>query len=340
MGTAIGDLITTETIDLPSLANKTIAIDAHNILYQFLSSIRGPDGRPLMNSEGQVTSHIAGLLYRTSNLVEAGIKPVFVFDGPPSELKRKTLDKRHEIRTAAKKEMEDAIEAGDLEKARMMGARSVSLNKEMIVEAQEALHHLGFPVIQAKQEGEAQAAQLVEKKLAYAVCTQDYDALLFGAPFVIRNMAITGKRKLPYRNAYVNVEPEKVTLDSVLNELHVSRQQLIWIGMLIGTDFNDKIPMVGPKKALKAVAKKKSFQEVLDELKTTVDYNPEEVEDLFMHPVVNDIKEIPKASLNRENALAYFCDRHGFDPTRVTNALNKIEKKPEDNKQSTLGKWG
>ena len=125
MGTAIGDLITTETIDLASLANKTIAIYAHNILYQFLSSIRGPDGRPLMNSEGQVTSHIAGLLYRTSNLVEAGIKPVFVFDGPPSELKRKTLDKRHAIRTQAKKEMEDAIEAGDLEKARMMGARSV-----------------------------------------------------------------------------------------------------------------------------------------------------------------------------------------------------------------------
>jgi flap endonuclease-1 len=293
-----------------------------------------------MNSEGQVTSHIAGLLYRTSNLVEAGIKPVFVFDGPPSELKRKTLDKRHAIRTQAKKEMEDAIEAGDLEKARMLGARSVSLNKEMIEEAKVALHHLGFPIIQAKQEGEAQAAQLVGKKLAHAVCTQDYDALLFGAPLVIRNMAITGKRKLPYRNAYVNVEPEKVALDAVLNELHVSRQQLIWIGMLIGTDFNDKIPLVGPKKALKAVSRKKSFQEVLTELKTTVDYDPAEVEDLFMHPVVHDITEIPLAKMNRENALAYYCDTHGFDQTRVTNALNKIEKKPEDNKQSTLGKWG
>jgi flap endonuclease-1 len=340
MGTAIGDLITTETIDLSSLANKVIAIDAHNILYQFLSSIRGPDGRPLMNSEGQVTSHIAGLLYRTSNLVEAGIKPVFVFDGPPSELKRKTLDKRHAIRTAAKKEMEDAIEAGDLEKARMMGARSVSLNREMIAEAQEALSYLGFPVIQAKQEGEAQAGQLVNQKLAYAVCTQDYDSLLFGTSITIRNMAITGKRKIPYRNAYVNVEPEKMELGTVLNELHISRQQLIWIGMLIGTDFNDKIPMVGPKKALKAVAKKKSFQEVLDELKATVEYDPEEVEDLFTNPVVNEIHSLPNAQMDREKALAYYCDRHGFDTTRVTNALNKIAKKPEDEKQSTLGKWG
>lgn len=340
MGTAIGDLISTEVIDLSSLANKTIAIDAHNILYQFLSSIRGPDGRPLMNSEGQVTSHIAGLLYRTSNLVEAGIKPIFVFDGPPSELKRKTLDKRHAIRTQAKKEMEDAIEAGDLEKARSMGARSVSLNKEMIVEAQEALEYLGFPVIQAKQEGEAQAGQLVNQKLAYAVCTQDYDSLLFGTPITIRNMAITGKRKLPYRNAYVNVEPEKMELEKVLHELKITRKQLVWIGMLIGTDFNEKIPLVGPKKAMKAVVDKKNFKDVLKELKAEVDYDPEEVEELFMHPVVNEIHSLPKSQMDREKALAYYCDRHGFDQTRVTNALNKIEKKPEDNKQSTLGKWG
>lgn len=340
MGTAIGDLVTTEVIALPSLANKTIAIDAHNILYQFLSSIRGPDGRPLMNAEGQVTSHIAGLLYRTSNLVEAGIKPVFVFDGPPSELKRKTLEKRHEIRTQAKKEMEAAIDAGDLEKARMMGARSVSLSKEMIVEAQKAMHILGFPVIQGKQEGEAQAAQLVDKKLAYAVCTQDYDSLLFGTPTVIRNMAVTGKRKLPFRNAYVNVEPEKMELEKVLYELKITREQLVWIGMLIGTDFNEKVPMVGPKKALKAVQDKKSFKDVLAGLKAEVDYDPEEVENLFMHPVVNKIDEIPKGKLDREKAIEYYCEHHGFDLTRVTNALNKIEKKPEDNKQSTLGKWG
>ena len=340
MGTAIGDLISTETIGLPALANRVIAIDAHNILYQFLSSIRGPDGRPLMNENGQVTSHVAGLLYRTSNLVEAGIKPVFVFDGPPSALKRATLDKRHAIRTQAKKAMEDAIEAGDLEKARMMGARSVSLDREMVAEAKEALEYLGFPVIQAAQEGEAQAAQLVEKDLAYAVCTQDYDALLFGARIVIRNMAITGKRKLPYRNAYVNVEPERAVLEDVLGALHLSRTQLIWIGMLIGTDFNEKIPLVGPKKAVKAVAGKNSFKEVLESLKVSVEYDPSEVEEMFLHPSVNQIDSIPSPSLNREKAISFYCDKHGFDHVRVTNALNKIEKKPEDEKQSTLGKWG
>lgn len=340
MGTAIGDLITTETIDLPHLSGKTIAIDAHNILYQFLTSIRGPDGRPLMNADGQVTSHLAGLLYRTSNLVEAGIKPVFVFDGPPHALKKATLEKRREIRTQAKAEMEQAIESGDLEKARMMGSRAVSLDREMIAEAKEALHFLGFPIIQAKEEGEAQAAQLAQKKIAYAAATQDYDALLFGSPFIIRNMGVTGKRKLPYRNAYVNVEPELVELEKVLGELKLTRQQLIWIGMLIGTDYNEKIPLVGPKKAIKAVEGKESFDDVLSSLKKEVEYDWRQVEEMFIHPHVHDLHEIPTAQMDRDHAVAFYCDKHGFDNVRVNNALNKIAKKPEDEKQSTLGKWG
>ncbi len=340
MGTPLGDLISTEKIDLAHLTGKTIAVDAHNILYQFLSSIRGPDGRPLMNTEGQVTSHLAGLLYRTSNLIEAGIKPVFVFDGPPHELKRATLDKRRKIRTAAKEEMERAIEAGDLDKARLMGARAVSLNKEMIVEAQEAMECLGLPVIKGAQEGEAQAAYLVQHKMAYAAATQDYDALLFNTPVVVRNMAVTGKRKLPYRNAYVNVEPEKVEIAKVLHELKINQHQLIWIGMLIGTDFNDKIPLVGPKKAVKAVQGKKSFEEVLKDLKKEVEYDIQEVENLFLHPAVHEIHKLPEAKLDHEKAIDFYCTKHGFDHVRVSNALNKIEKKPEDEKQSTLGKWG
>lgn len=342
MGTAIGDIIKeySHSLELPELKNKVVAIDAHNILYQFLTSIRGPDGRPLMNANEQVTSHLAGLLYRTSNLIEAGIKPVFVFDGPPHPLKRETLAKRKEIRTQAQKEMETAIEAGDMEKARMLGARAISLNREMIEEAQEAIRLLGFPIIQGKQEGEAQAAYLVEKGLAHAAVTQDYDTLLFGSPTVVRNLAVTGKRKLPYRNAYVNIEPQRYELSEVLKELNLERKQLIWIGMLIGTDFNEKIHLVGPKKALKAVEGKKSFPEVLEGLKKEVEYDWETVEKIFMQPNVDKISSIPETKMDRDAAVAFYCDKHGFDHTRVSNALNKIEKKPEDEKQSTLGKWG
>jgi flap endonuclease-1 len=340
MGTAIGDLIERENIDLEDLTGKTLAIDAHNILYQFLTTIRGPDGRPLMDANGDVTSHLAGLLYRTSNFLEAGIKPIFVFDGKPHPLKEATLKKRHEIRTQAKEDMEKAIESGDFEKARLMSSRAVSLDRKMIEQAQEAMRALGFPVVQGKEEGEAQATQLVRAGLAYAAGTQDYDTLLFGCPRIVRNLGVTGKRKLPYRNAYIDIHMELIELQKELQRLQLSREQLIWIGMLIGTDFNEKIPNVGPKKAFKAVQGKKDFDEVLDGLKQKVEYDWEEVEEMFLHPTVHEIEKIPQTKLDREAALHFYVDKHGFDVTRVTNALNKIEKKPQDEKQRTLGSWG
>jgi len=117
MGTAIGELLVKEEITLEHLSGKTLGIDSHNIIYQFLSSIRGPDGSPLMDSNGNVTSHLTGLLYRTANILEKGIKPVFIFDGIPSELKKKTLAERHRIRTEAIKEHEKALQEGRFEDA-------------------------------------------------------------------------------------------------------------------------------------------------------------------------------------------------------------------------------
>ncbi len=340
MGTAIGDLIERENIDLEDLRGKIIAVDAHNILYQFLTTIRGPDGKPLMDANNVVTSHLAGLLYRTSNWIEAGMHPIFVFDGKPHPLKQATLTKRHEIRTQAKEQMDKAIESGDFEKARLMGSRAVSLDKDMISDAKLAMHVLGFPVVEGKQEGEAQATQLVRAGLAYAAGTQDYDTLLFGCPKIIRNIGVTGKRKLPYRNAYVDVHMELIELQKELHRLQLSREQLIWIGMLIGTDFNEKIPNVGPKKALKAVQEKKSFDAVLEGLKARVEYDWKAVEDMFLHPAAHEVEKISVAKLDREAALQFYVEKHGFDVTRVTNALNKMEKKPQDEKQKTLGSWG
>jgi flap endonuclease-1 len=172
------------------------------------------------------------------------------------------------------------------------------------------------------------------------VATQDYDALLCGAPVVIRNMGVTGKRKLPYRNAYVNVEPERFETENVLRELNLTQKQRIWLGMLVGTDFNEKIPMIGPKKALKAVEGKKSFEDVLAGLKKTVDYDPHEIEEMFLHPSVFKNIEFSHTKMDREKVIAFYCDKHGFDHVRVNNALNKIEKKPEDEKQTALSKWG
>ena len=98
MGVNISDIIVRKKAEISDFKGKWIAVDAYNTLYQFLSIIRQPDGTPLMDSEGRVTSHLTGLLYRISNFLEAGIKPVFVFDGIPPDLKADTLNERRQVK--------------------------------------------------------------------------------------------------------------------------------------------------------------------------------------------------------------------------------------------------
>ena len=74
MGVNFKGLVPRTKVDLWDLAGKSVAIDAYNALYQFLAIIRQPDGTPLKDNAGKITSHLSGLLYRNSNLVEMGIK--------------------------------------------------------------------------------------------------------------------------------------------------------------------------------------------------------------------------------------------------------------------------
>ena len=52
------------------LANRRVAVDAFNWIYQFLAIIRQPDGTPLRDSKGRVTSLLSGLFYRTAKLLD------------------------------------------------------------------------------------------------------------------------------------------------------------------------------------------------------------------------------------------------------------------------------
>src|SRR3989338_7280699 len=210
MGTAIGELLVREEISLDYLKGRRVGIASHNILYQFLSSIRSYDGTPLMDSHGHVTSHLTGLLYRTVNLLEKDIKPGFVFDGVPHKLKKETLEERKRIRTEATAKHEEALKAGDMEEARKQGSRALRLTEDMLVEARKLIEAMGLPIVQAPSEGEAQVAVMVQKGQLYGCVSQDYDALLCGAPRVLRNIAITGKRKVPGRNIYIDVSPELI----------------------------------------------------------------------------------------------------------------------------------
>ncbi len=340
MGSPIGDIVPREKIELKSLLNKKLAIDSHNIIYQFLSSIRGEDGQPLKDSKGKVTSHLAGLFYRTANLYEYGIKPLFVFDGKPSELKAKTLAKRHEARTRAFEMHEKALEEGNLEEAKKFGARALKLDAEMIEESKELVKALGFPVVEAQGEGEAQASWLVISRIADGVVSQDYDSLLFGAPVIYRNIAVTGRRKLPNRNVWVDSEPEKILLERTLAENSISRNQLIWIAMLLGTDFNDKVPKIGVKTALKLVKGAKTFEEVLSKGGISVDFDWLEIEKIFLEPRINKDLQISFSQPDKEKLISFLCEKHDFSFERVSRTIDKmIEKSSERSQQKTLGDW-
>lgn len=340
MGTAIGELLEREKISLDFLSGKKLGFDAYNILYQFLSSIRGADGAPLMDSHGNVTSHLTGLFYRTTNLLQREIKPVFVFDGEPSELKTETLAKRREIRTEAQEKHKEALKKGELEEARKYGARALKLTEDMVEEAKELIGFMGLPSIQAPSEGEAQIAFMVEKNDVFGCVSQDFDALLFGAKKVFRNVGITGKRKVPGKNIYIDIEPEMIELEKVLKALGIDRRKLVWIGILIGTDFNEKFPNIGPKTALKLVKEFDSFEEIIKKTGFKPEFDYREVEDIFLKPKIIKDYKIEFKQPDKSKVKEFLCEKHDFSRDRVENALKKLEQALEERGwQSKLETW-
>lgn len=338
MGVDIGDLFEKRTVELSDLSHKVVAIDAYNILYQFLSIIRQRDGTPLTDSHGNVTSHLSGILYRITSLAENGIKPVFVFDGKPPEMKMQTIGKRKEIRKNAHVKWDEAKEKGLVEEAFKYAQASVKMNSTIIDDAKYLLELMGIPYVQAPSEGEAQAAYMVKKGDADIVSSQDYDAMLFGAPDVVRNLTITGKRKMPRKNIYVDVKPEIINLDKSLQALGVSRSQLIDIAICVGTDFNTGLAGIGPKKAIKLIKIHENIKSILAEINQSID-NVEEIEELFMNPPVTDEYTLEWKKPNMGKLIEFLCKEHDFSEERVNKAAERLDAAAGSRKQQTLDQW-
>ncbi len=338
MGVKIQNILEKEPIKLEEM-KYWVAVDAFNILYQFLSTIRQPDGTPLMDHEGNITSHLAGLFYRTCNLIEKGVKLVYVFDGKPSILKKSTIYKRKEIKEKAEEKYKAALKAGNLEEARMYAQQTSRLTEEMVEESKKLLELMGIPVVQAPSEGEAQAAQMCKWGVVEASVSQDFDSLLFGAPILIRNVTIEGRRKLPRKRTFITISPERYDLAKNLARLGISQQKLIWIGMLCGTDFDEGVWGIGPKKALKLVKTYDSFDKILEKLDVEMEWKP--VEEIFLHPDVKKIKkeEIKIGELQRDKLIEMMHEKHDFSLERINSALHKAFSEPLDSSQSQLKKW-
>ncbi len=332
MGVNLKDLIPKEAVrvinDLSELRGKAVAIDAYNALYQFLAAIRQMDGTPLMDSKGRITSHLSGLFYRTINIMEAGIKPVYVFDGKPPELKEREIQERIRFREEAKKKWEEALTKGEIAEARKYAQATGRLTNEMVEDAKALLDAMGIPWVQAPSEGEAQAAHMAAKGDVWASASQDYDSLLFGAPRLLRNLTISGRRKLPRKDVYIEIKPELITLQEVLKELGISREQLIDIGILLGTDYNPEgVKGVGPKTALRLIKAHGDLKAVLKTLPNALfPADPEKIKELFLKPEVTDDYRLEWREPDLERIREILVAEHDFSETRVTNAYERLRK--------------
>lgn len=338
MGVDLSDLVTATPHALEDLTGRAIAIDAFNALYQFLSIIRQPDGTPLMDRQGRVTSHLSGIVYRTTNLLAVGIRPAFVFDGRPPVLKGRTIEARGEVKRKAEAEWQDALVKGDLARARTKAMQTSRLTGEMVDQSKRLLELLGVPWVQAPSEGEAQAAHMARRGDVWAAASQDFDSFLFGAPVLVRNLALSGRRKLPRKDVYVDVAPEQLDLNAILAALGVTREQLVDIGILIGTDFNAGIRGVGPKKALALVKAHGSLEGALRHLGADIEYAAR-IREIFLQPEVSDAHTLAWRDPDFEGATRMLVDDHDFSPERISSALQKVLEARKRSGQRSLDRW-
>jgi flap endonuclease-1 len=327
MGVDLGDIVVAHETPLEEVGGR-VGIDAYNALYGFLANIRGRDGTPLKDSKGRVTSHLSGLLYRTANLYEAGIKPCYVFDGEPPELKRKTLEERDERRSEAEEAYEEAARRGD-EAAMLKHAQQATRLEPPQVETSVALlDALNVPWIEAPAEGEAQAARMCGDDALDSVGSQDYDSLLFGAPTLVRNLTVRGR-------GGNELTPDRIILEETLEELSLTREGLVEVAVLVGTDYNEGIHGYGPKTALETV-RGDGFEEAVEENRDEFSVEVEEVKSLFLDPETTGDYDIDWETPDSEQAVSLLSDEHDFSRDRVVSAVERIE---EATTQSSLDRW-
>jgi flap endonuclease-1 len=334
MGLQIGSIIPRKGIDLSDLKGRVIAIDAFNAIYQFLSSIRQPDGMPLMDSEGKVTSHLSGLFYRNLALLSEGIKLIYVFDGEYNPLKGKTHEIREEAKGLAKERYEKAVEEEDVDLMAKYAKGFSKLSKEMISESKELLEAMGIAAVQAPGEGEMQCAELVKIGEAYAVGSQDYDALAVGSKRLIQNLTLSKTRRT--RAGVIHISPELIDFERVLNELDIDSDQLICLAILVGTDFNPGgVKGIGPKKALALVKEKKYPVEIFRAVEERLDFNWQEVFEIFKKPnVLREKVSFPK--IDEKKIKEILVERHNFSLERIENQLAKFYQSKKQGAQKTL----
>lgn len=343
MGVSLTSLVTPKEVRLEELQGKIILIDAMNMLYQFVTTIRQYDGTPLKDSKGNITSHLTGLFARCTRLMAKGVKLAFVFDGTMPDLKRAERKRREKLKAEAISALKVAEETNDVEAMKKYAGRAAKITSEMLEESKALLTVLGIPVIQAPSEGEAQAAYMQQKGDGDFVGSQDFDCLLYGAPSMIRNLSLSLRRKKINAVTYTTISPEVITLETTLKELELSLTQLRALGMLVGTDFSiGGVKGLGPKKSLKLV------QEHGDDLEAIFaaakwdehqEVSWQEVYELISNMPTTDDYSLEWSEIDTEAVVDILVKQHDFNEDRIRNTLKEIEEEKKKGRQTGLGQF-
>ncbi|MBT4320092.1 flap endonuclease-1 [Candidatus Bathyarchaeota archaeon] len=326
MGVLLTPIILRKELKLDNLRGRSFAVDGYIVLHEFLAMIRDRTGTPLRDKDGNVTSHLVGLAFRTTKLIsDYGMHLVFVFDGKPPSLKMKELDMRREVRRKAEREYRDAVERGDLPAAFSKAVMTGGLTRALVDDAKHLLDLLGIPWVQAPSEGEAQAAYMAVQGHVWASNSKDYDSLLFGAPRVVRFLSISGREWLPSKGRAKKVYPELIELDKFLGHLEINREQLIDLGILVGTDFNDGVKGVGPKTALKLVRKHGRIEDMPQDIREKLPDTVDRIRDLYLNPDVTDDYSVEPGVLQEDDLDAFLVGERNFSTKRVQTIINRMK---------------
>jgi len=327
LGVNLTPIILKRVIDLPALRGRSMAVDAFNVLHQFLALIRTRDGMPLTDEEGRVTSGLVGLASRTTRLIaDYQMRLVFVFDGKPPPLKRAEVERRRALRRRAEQEYAAAVEAGDRATALSKAVMTGRLTSDLISDSKRLLDILGVPWVQAPGEGEAQAARMARRGDVWAVNSRDYDALLFGAPRLVRYLTIHGEEWLPSRSRARRLMPEVIDLEALLRHHDITLEQLVDLSIMVGTDFNAGIRGIGPKTALRLVKRHGGLEEMPDEVAARLPENYAEIRRLYMEPEVTDDYRIEWGTMQEDELYAFLCGERSFSRRRVEVVADRMRR--------------
>ncbi|KAJ4422095.1 Elongation of fatty acids protein 2 [Gnomoniopsis sp. IMI 355080] len=312
--------------------------DASMSIYSFLIAVRS-DGQQLMNESGETTSHLMGMFYRTLRMVDNGIKPLYVFDGAPPKLKSGELAKRYQRKQEATEGLEEAKETGTAEDVEKFSRRTVRVTREHNADCQKLLKLMGIPFLIAPTEAEAQCAVLARAGKVYAAASEDMDTLCFDAPILLRHLTFSEQRKEPI---------QEVHLGKVLEGLNMDRKQFVDLCILLGCDYLDPIPKIGPNTALKLIREHGSLEKVVEYIendkksKYTLpeDWPYKDARDLFFEPDVRSADD-PLCNFkwdkpDVDGLVQFLVNEKGFSEDRVRGAASKLEKNLKSNQQARL----